>query len=83
MINVSLCFSDWPNGIDFTLSSKDFEVKHVENADLKLQLTLDVSTCTVKTVICDLQLDLDKKVAYDRGSFNTMSIRICKRFWAN
>ena len=38
---------------------------------------------TVKTVICDLQLDLDKKVAYDRRSLNTMSICIDKMFGAD
>ena len=27
---------------------------------------------TVKTAICDLQLDLDKKVQYDRGLLNTV-----------
>ena len=30
---------------------------------------------TVKTVIRDLQFDLDKNVAYDRGSLNTVSTR--------
>ena len=28
----------------------------------------------IQTVIGDLQLDLGKKVAYDRGAFNPMSI---------
>ena len=37
----------------------------------------------VKTVICDLLLDLDKKVAYDRGSLNTISIYTRKGFWAD
>ena len=46
-------------------------------------LTILKETNTVKTVICDLQLDLDKKVAYDRGSLNTMSIYIEKGFGAD
>ena len=32
-------------------------------------------------VICDLQLDLTKNVAYDRGPLNTMSIYIRKKLW--
>jgi len=43
--------------------------------EIKLQSKL-------KTVICDLQLGLDEKVAYDRGSLNTMSIYISKLFLA-
>ena len=37
----------------------------------------------VKTVICDLKLDLDKKVAFDMNSLNTMSIYISIMFWAD
>ena len=31
--------------------------------------------CTVETVICDPSRDLNEKVAYDRGSLNTVSIQ--------
>ena len=38
---------------------------------------------TVKTVICELHLDLDKKIAYGRGWLDTMSNYIGKMFLAD
>ena len=35
----------------------------------------DITLTTVETVICNPSRDLNEKVAYDRGSLNTVSIQ--------
>ena len=83
------------SSIETYLSNRTyFPFSFCDKVYLQVQSNLDISKLmglfftssnypgTVKTVICDLHLDLGQKVTYDRGSLKTISIYLGERFGA-